>query len=575
MTTTPTPTAATDRIASQWIVEKQAASSPGGMVVAKQELAAQAGADVLAEGGNAVDAAVTMAWVMNVMEPYNTSIAGAGYLVYRRADGDSWVVDFSNRAPQAATPDALSSRTGVPFAGPLAAAVPGTVAGLAEALARFGTISLARSLAPAIQIASEGMPLNWVLALRLLQELPGIRANPKSAEIFLTNGDPGMAYGVEVIRQPDLARTLQRIADDGPRVFYDGEIGTQLVNWVAAQGGLLTTADMAAYMPSIVRPLVGMYHGHTLLAPPLPSPGVTTLQSLMLFNEDRLAQHGHNTSDMLHLLGESFRLAFADRDAYLGDPDFTDIDVATLLSADYLRERRATIDPRRAMTQVLPGPLRQAALGRAGGGGGTTQICAVDAAGNAVSMTHTLIGGWSGLGVAGDTGVVMNCALQWFDWQRDAPNSVAPGKRPLSNMTPLIVERDGQLLLGVGAPGSRRITNAVSQVTLNVLEFGMDVQAAISAPRIDYSQGYLLADERIDAAVRADLTKRGHDVHTVNEFINSGGPRTGYRGNFARPAAILVDADGTRHGGDYPFIEGMAIGVPVAGAVDQAGIEAE
>lgn len=570
MATTPTPHS--NRITSQWIVDKQAASSRGGMVVAKQELAAQAGADVLAEGGNAVDAAVTMAWVMNVMEPYNTSIAGAGYLVYRRADGDSWVVDFSNRAPQAATPDALSSRTGVPFDGPLAAAVPGTVAGLSEALARFGTISLARSLAPAIQIASEGMPLNWVLALRLLQELPGIRSNPKSAEIFLTNGDPGMAYGVEEIRQPDLARTLQRIADDGPRVFYEGEIGTQLARWVADQGGLLTSADMAAYAPSIVRPLVGMYHGNTLLAPPLPSPGITTLQSLMLFNDEHLAQQGHNTADSLHLLAESFRLAFADRDAYLGDPDFTDIDVETLLSPAYLRERRASINPQRAMTTALPGPLRQAALGRAGGGGGTTQVCAVDAAGNAVSMTHTLIGGWSGLGVAGDTGVVMNCALQWFDWQRDAPNSAAPGKRPLSNMTPLIVERNGQLLLGVGAPGSRRITNAVSQVALNVLEFGMDVQAAISAPRIDYSQGYLLADDRIDTAVRADLAARGHTVQPVNEFINSGGPRTGYRGNFARPAAILVDADGTRHGGDYPFIEGMAIGVP---AVDAAPQEAE
>jgi gamma-glutamyltranspeptidase / glutathione hydrolase len=179
-----------------------------------------------------------------------------------------------------------------------------------------------------------------------------------------------------------------------------------------------------------------------------------------------------------------------------------------------------------------------------------------------VSMTQTLIGGMTGLGVAGDTGVVMNCALQWFDPQPGAPNSVAPGKRPLSNMTPMIVERAGKPVLAVGAPGSRRITNAVSQVTLNVLEHGMAVQPAISAPRIDCSLGHILADDRIDGDTIADLRERGHRVDVVHEFINAGGPATGYRGNFSRPAAIHIDDDRVRHGGDYPFVEGMAVGVP-------------
>ena len=552
----------TNFITSEWLMDKTGASSDGGMVVAKQEIAALAGAQVLAEGGNAVDAAVTAAWVMNVMEPYNCSIAGAGYLVYRAASGESWVVDFSNRAPSRATPEALASRTTVAFSGPLAAAVPATVAGLAQALERFGTISLARSLEPAIEVAEEGMPLNWLLTLRLVQELPGIRANPTTAEIFLKNGDPGMAHGETLLRQTDLARTLRAIANDGAGTFYEGETAHKIITFVNGQGGLLDAADFAAFRPSVVAPLRSTFRDYTLLGVPLPSPGLTTIQCLRMLEHDDLAGMGHNSADALHIMAETFRLAFADRDAYLGDPEFSDPPVETLLSDEYIASRRAEIDPLRAMETVRPGNVGRVPVGAQGGGGGTTQICAVDADGNMVSLTQTLIGGLTGLGVAGDTGVVMNCALQWFDPRPGAPNSVAPGKRPLSNMTPMIVERDGKPVLAVGAPGSRRITNAVSQVTLNVLEHGMSVQPAISAPRIDCSLGHVLADDRIDPNAIADLRERGHHVDVVHEFINEGGPATGYRGHFSRPAAIHIDDDGVRHGGDYPFVEGMAVGIP-------------
>lgn len=552
----------TDFIRSEWLMDKTGACSNGGMVVAKQETAAMAGAQVLADGGNAVDAAVTAAWVMNVMEPYNCSIAGAGYLVYREASGESWVVDFSNRAPSRATPEALASRTTVAFSGPLAAAVPGTVAGLATALERFGTISLARSLEPAIEVAEAGMPLNWLLTLRLVQELPGIRANPRTAEIFLTNGDPGMAHGESVLRQDDLARTLRAIADEGIGAFYEGETARQIVEFVNDQGGLLDTADFAAFQASVVETLRSTWRDYVLLGVPLPSPGLTTIQCLRMLEDDDLAGMGHNSTDALHIMAEAFRLAFADRDAYLGDPDYCDPPVDALLSDDYIAARRSKIDPRRALETVLPGDVGRVPVGAQGGGGGTTQICTVDAAGNMVSLTQTLIGGLTGLGVAGDTGVVMNCALQWFDPRPGAPNSVAPGKRPLSNMTPMIIERAGKPILAVGAPGSRRITNAVTQVTLNVLEHKMAVQPAISAPRIDCSLGHILADDRIDASVIADLRGRGHRVDVVHEFINEGGPSTGYRGHFSRPAAIHIDEDGIRHGGDYPFVEGMAVGVP-------------
>ncbi len=547
---------------SRWVMDKTGASSDGGMIVAKQDEAALAGARMLAEGGNAVDAAVAAAWVMNVMEPYNTSIGGSGYLVYHGADGRATFVDFSNRAAAKATPEALKSRTSIAFKGGLAAMVPGTVGGLTTALERFGSLPLEQVMAPAIDIAENGMPLNWVLALRLLQELEGLRANPKSAEIFLVDGDPGMAHGVDVLRQTDLAQTLRLIARNGAEAFYTGPVAREIVDFVAAHGGLLEMEDMASYQATVVPALSARFGDYDLLTGPLPCPGLMTVQGLKLLEGFGLKSMGHNSIESLHVMAEAFKLAFADRDAYFGDPDFVDVPVETLLSDAYLEHRRAQIDPSRAMTKALPGEVGVAPFGRQSGGGGTTHISVVDAAGNTVSMTHTLIGGWSGLGVAGNTGVVMNCAAQWFDPGSGAPNSVAPGKRPVANMTPIIARKDGRTVLAVGAPGSRKISNAVSQATLNSLVFGMPVQAAVSAPRIDASQNSILADDRIDANVLAGLRDLGHRVDAVHEFINAGGPGSGYRGYFARPAAVFVDDDGIRHGGDYPFLEGMAVGVP-------------
>jgi gamma-glutamyltranspeptidase/glutathione hydrolase len=376
-----------------------------------------------------------------------------------------------------------------------------------------------------------------------------------------------MAYGETKLRQTDLAGTLRSIANEGIGAFYEGETAREIIEFVNQQGGLLDAADFAAFQPAIVEPLRSSWRDYTLLGVPLPSPGLTTIQCLRMLEGYDLAGMGHNSADALHVMAETFRLAFADRDAYLGDPDYSDSPVDALLSDEYLASRRAEIDPNRALESVRPGTVGRIPVGAQGGGGGTTQICAVDAAGNMVSLTQTLIGGLTGLGVAGDTGVVMNCALQWFDPQPGAPNSVAPGKRPLSNMTPMIVERAGKPVLAVGAPGSRRITNAVTQVTLNVLEHGMPVQRAISAPRIDCSLGHVLADDRIDPSVIMELRQRGHRVDVVHEFINEGGPATGYRGHFSRPAAIQIDEDGVRHGGDYPFVEGMAVGVPRQGRI--------
>jgi gamma-glutamyltranspeptidase / glutathione hydrolase len=293
-----------------------------------------------------------------------------------------------------------------------------------------------------------------------------------------------------------------------------------------------------------------------LLTMPMPSPGLMTVQGMQILDRFSLRQLGHNSTVALHLMAETYRLAFADRDAYFGDPEFTDVPVEALLSDDYLAYRASQISREQAMERASAGDTGIPAASGSHEGGGTTHICAIDAEGNMVSQTQTLIGGLTGLGVAGSTGVVMNCALQWFNHEPDTANSVAPGKRPTSNMTPIIAEKDGRAVLAVGAPGSRRISNAVSQVALNVLEHGMLPQPSISAPRIDLSLGHIVADDRLDSTVIDSLRSLGHRVDVVHEFINSGGPTNSYRGSFARPNAIYVDDSGIRHGGDYQFAPG-------------------
>ena len=429
---------------SRWETKKSAVSSSGGMVVAKQEAAARAGAQVLADGGNAIDAVVTMGWCMAVMEPYQCTIGGAGYTVFRPADGEPQVVEFTGRAPMASKQEHMGNRKpGEVFQGPLAIGVPGTVAGLSTALEQFGTITLARSMEPAI-ILAESMPLDFFMALRISQCLQALRANPDSARAFLYSNDSPLTGGKHVINQTDLARTLRAIADEGPRTFYEGEIGRELVRAVRDRGGVIEESDLASYQANILPVLRGKFRDYDLLAVPMPSPGLTTVESLQILDGFDLAGMGHNSADALHVIGEAYRLAFADRDAYLGDPNFNEVPVDALLSDEFTEQRRGEIQMGHAMSVVKPGSLGVPAVGAASAGGGTTNICAVDTQGNMVSHTQTCIGGFEGFGVAGSTGVIPSCSLNWFDANPGAPNSLEPGKRPLTNMTPMIVERDGK-----------------------------------------------------------------------------------------------------------------------------------
>jgi gamma-glutamyltranspeptidase / glutathione hydrolase len=257
---------------SQWTMDKSGLSSEGGMVVAKQEWAALAGARMLEAGGNAVDAACAAAWVMAVMEPYLNTIGGAGYMLYRRQDGQSWAVNFSTRAPRRATPEALSSRTGSTFTGPLAAAVPATVSGLTIASERFGTLPLSDVMAPAIEIAEEGMPLDWHFVLNLVLNLNDLRKQPYSRDVFLVDGDPGVTHGENVLRQSDLAGTLKQIAEHGAEIFYRGPIGRNIVDFVREQGGILEYDDLENFSASVEAPLQAQFRDYTIMTVPMPCP---------------------------------------------------------------------------------------------------------------------------------------------------------------------------------------------------------------------------------------------------------------------------------------------------------------
>ncbi|HEX2186199.1 MAG TPA: gamma-glutamyltransferase [Chloroflexota bacterium] len=552
--------------------EKDEVAARDGMVVAKHPLAALAGLEVLERGGNAVDAAVTTAFAAGVTLPFSNGLGGGGYLLFHdAATARTHVVDYAMQAPAAAhegmyqpEPD---GRVGGSFGwrlmqghanwhGWTSMAVPGTVAGLALALERFGTISLADALVPAIRLAEEGFPLSPGLAASINNQWELIGRTPSSRDILAAGGRP-RAVG-ERLRQPQLARTLRRLAEAGAADFYRGQIAHEIAADMREHGGLVSEDDLAAYRPRTPEgPLVGHYRGATLHAAPGATGATSMLQILGILAGYDLGGLGAGSAESLHLWIEASRLAFADRFQYLADPQHVDVPWRGLLAPAYAAERRRAIDPARAAGHYpagdpwphegRPRPAVTHLPSRPWDSGGTTHLSVVDRARNAVALTQTLLS-WSGV-VLPRTGVVMNDAMGWFDPLPGRANSVAPAKRGLNNMSPVILLADGKPWLTLGAPGGRRIIGTVAQVISNLLDHGMGVQAAISAPKLDCSEPVTKLDARIPEAVRAALHARGHRL-AVTESTPG-----------ASPSAVLIDhASGRLLGGEDPFSEGVAAG---------------
>ncbi|HVD83896.1 MAG TPA: gamma-glutamyltransferase [Bradyrhizobium sp.] len=498
-----------------------------GMVVAQEKIAARLGADVLRRGGNAVDAAVATGFAMAVTYPRAGNIGGGGFMIIYSAERQADVaIDYRETAPGAMTRDIFLGLDGKPDSAKsrdsaLGIGVPGTVAGLTLALEKYGSgkFTVADLLKPAIDLARNGIVLTDDNADTLSGWYRRLARWPASAKIFSRADGTSLREG-DTLVQTDLAATLSAIATQGRRGFYQGPVAEKLAAGIRDAGGMMTTEDLKSYQAVIRAPLRGSYRGYDILAMPQPSSGgVVLLETLNILEGFPMREMQQGSAPSLHVMIEAMKRGYADRARYLGDPAFVNAPVATLISKDYAARQRASIDPDRATpwTDTLSAtPPRE--------GGNTTHFSVVDSRGNAVSNTYTLNFSY-GVGlVAEGTGVLLNNELDDFTAAPGASNAFGlvgfeanlpgPGKRPLSSMSPTIVLKDGKPVLVTGSPGGSRIISTVLQVIVNVIDYGMDVAAAVAAPRLHHK--WLPDEVRIERGFADDtlaaLRAKGHRV---------------------------------------------------------------
>jgi gamma-glutamyltranspeptidase / glutathione hydrolase len=577
-----------------------AVRSHGAMVVSDEPLANEAGLDILRHGGNAVDAAVAVAFALAVVEPEAGNIGGGGFMLLRMSDGRSSFIDYRETAPAGATRDMYLRPDGsldseASTLGYRASGIPGTVAGLDLALRIWGTMPLDRLMAPAIQLAGRGFPVSQKLARALEAARRRLERFPRSRKIFLRNGH--LYRAGDVFRQPELARTLIRIAHHGAAEFYTGGIAWSLTRDFHHHKGLLTPDDLAGYTPKVREPIrvqlrEGSVRWELLSAPPPSSGGVALAGVLEMLDTQELdrwdsaasSASAEGAARSLHWIAESLRRVFADRATFLADPDFFHVPVRGLVDPRYAAERRSTIDGDRASisAEVRAGnPLpfdakpqpgenvayrtdaaaREAVELEAAHGGHTTHFSIVDAAGNAVANTFSLNDSF-GSAVTAPGGFLMNDTMDDFTSRAGAPNalfgllqsdqnSIAPGRRPVSSMTPTILLRNGQLSFVAGSPGGPRIVSATLLTILQWMRFGGDPQPFVNAPRIHHQwmPDVLYVEDTLPAAVIRALQARGHTVK-VRSWIG-------------QVNAIGIDPiTGERLGAADPRRAGAAAGLP-------------
>ena len=467
----------------------------GAMVVSQSAIASEFGGAVLREGGNAVDAAVATAFALAVTHPTAGNIGGGGFLVLRPGKGEAVTYDFRETAPARASPTMFLRDGKYDFDlhhnSHLSVGVPGTVAGLHMAWREHGSLPWTRLVEPAVRLARDGFPVSVGLARSLAGILDEMKKYPASLAQFSKNGTPYAAG--DVLKQPDLARSLDRIAAQGPAGFYEGETARLIEQEMRANGGIITGEDLKAYKAVKRPPLRGTYRGYEILGmPPVSSGGVAVVQALNILEGFDLAASGFGSARTVHAIAESMRRAFADRAQHLGDPGFNrDMPLERLLSKDYAAGLRKTIDPRRASVSSPASFVWPTA------GNDTTHVSVVDEGRNAVALTYTLEYAYGSRIVVPGGGFLLNNEMGDFNpgpglttaegLIGTAPNLAAPGKRMLSSMTPTIVARDGRPFLVTGSPGGRTIINTVLLTILHAVDFGMNAQEAVDAGRIPSS----------------------------------------------------------------------------------------
>ena len=497
------------------------------MVVSHERHATDAGLQVLAAGGNAVDAAVAVGFALAVTHSYAGNIGGGGFMLIRLADGRTTFIDFRERAPGAASRnmylDANGKATQDSTLGYRASGVPGTVRGLEFASKKYGKLPWAELVHPAVELASQGFELSYAQAQSLHGGGRGLARFPESNRIFLRDGkfyEPG-----EKFVQPELARTLERIEKQGARDFYEGETARLLAKDMQEHGGLITLDDLKNYRAIERQPLTGSYRGYTIVTSPPPSSGgVGILAMLAMLDGTGFEKGGAGSAQVVHYMTEAMRRYFADRAEHLGDPDFVKVPLTRLLDPKYIASQRASIDPLRAT------PSAEVHAGKFTGheSNETTHFTVADGDGNVVAVTYTLNGGYGSKVTAAGLGFLLNNEMDdfaakpgeanMFGLIQGEANAIAPRKTPLSSMVPTFVLKDGQPFLSVGSPGGPTIINTVLEVIVNVLDFHMNVQDAVNWPRFHHQwmPDTLQMEPGYSPDTVALLEQRGYTVRRVN-----------------------------------------------------------
>ena len=527
------------------------AEGKAGVVSSGRLEASQIGVEILQNGGNAIDAAVAMGFVLGVCEQQSSGIGGGGFMVVRFADsGEIVFIDFRDQSGAAASLDMWKIDENGRVAdqankvGANAVAVPGEVKGLLYALDTYGSMSRQEVMQPAIDMAREGFTVSAITERDISDAYGFLVQFDSTAEIYFDEDNLGMPYQEgDVITNPDLADTLQLIAEKGESEFYTGSIARKIVDSVQKHGGHLTMEDFANYEIAVGEPVHGTYRGYDIYSSNLPSSGGTIIiEMLNILENFDVGSMDPEGAEYLHLLSETMKLGFADRTKYMGDPAYVDVPAAGLIDKEYAAALAASIDMTKSQTYDAGDPWPYESKD-------TTHYSIIDAAGNMVAVTKTVDATFASGLVAEGTGILLNDTLYDFPTDPESPNVVAGNKRPLSSMSPTLVLKDGEPFLSLGAPGTTRIITGVLQVISKVIDHGMDIEEAIDAVRMHDDFGTLILENRVSDEVKTQLEALGHKLNTNERFFT-----------FPCVQAVMRLPDGTLRGSADPRRDGYALG---------------
>lgn len=575
--------------------DKDEVEASNGIVAAMHPLAAEAGLEMLRRGGNAIDAAVATGFAISVVEPNNSSVSGVGFMLIHLnsairdyAAGSDLVIEYGPRAPLAARRDmykVTGAGSGISTYktendenahGYRSIAVPGTVAGLCKAHELLGVLPLEQVMEPAIQYAQEGFEVYWALTLVIAANMKQLQRFPSSRDLFLPEGvppgylsDPSSAdEGAYRLVQRDLADLLKRIAKNGRSAMYEGEVAQAIEEDMKANGGILTKDDLSKRTADVKSPLRITYRDYEILCANAPNGAWTVLQTMNILENFPLASLEHNSHEHIHLFIEAARHAFADRYHYMADPSFVDVPLKGLLSKDYAAEIASQIDMDSAslesssdlppwnyysstalhdpwLFEGRPKPSVLTDPSVSSSDDCTTHFGTVDKNGNLVSCTQTAVSSFGSKVITKGLGILWNNGMIWFNAKPGYANSIEPWKRPLVNAAPLLVTKKGKPYVSIGSPGGRKVNNANTNVALNMLDFDMGPQEAITVPRVDVSGPTTQLDTRFSQLTIAKLRQLGHNVEVISDI------EAWY--SFARPSAVMVDNNrGTFRSGSDP-----------------------